>query len=129
MRQRALHDEDGYADVLDARLQGDGDDPLPRLLEDGRDYCAEQETGVGQATSGEDDDGREHREDVGVDVDGDREHDDDDAHEERTQDLADDGSDAGPVATDEDPDGERDEDHAQRRCDAAERNDDTGVFV
>ena len=129
MRQRVLHDEDRDADVLDAGLEGDGDDPRPGLAADGRENGSEQEAGVRQTASSQHDCDGEHPDDSNVHVDGDREEDDDDEEEERAQDLADDGSDVGLEATDEDADDQWNDDDEQTGRDAAEWNDHTRVFV
>ena len=129
MRQRLLHDEDRYADVLDARLQRDGDDPRPGLAEDGRESGAEDEPDVGQAASGQHVDDGEHPENVGVDVEGDGEEDADDAEEERSQQLEDDGGGAGLEAADEDAKDQRNDDDEEAEGDALEGDDDAGVFI
>ena len=129
MRQRVLHDEDRDADVLDARLEGDGDDARPGLVADGRENGSEQEADVRQTASNQHDGDGEHPDDSNVHVDGNRKEDDDDEEEERAQDLADDGSDVGLEATDEDADDQWNDDDGQTGRDAAEWNDHTRVFV
>ena len=129
MRQRILQNEDRNDEVLDARLQRDGDDPRPGLIERGREDGADQTAEEGQAAAGEDVPHREHLEDFGVHVEDDRSDDDEDDDEERTQDATDGGGDARLEASDQGADGQRDEDGDQTDGDAAERNDDARFCV
>ena len=67
-----LHDEDRDADILDACLEGDGDDPRLGLAADGRENGAEQEADVRQTASSHHDGDGEHPGDSNVHVEGDR---------------------------------------------------------
>ena len=67
-----LHDEDRDTDVLDARLEGDGDDPRLGLAADGRENGSEQEADVRQTASSQHGGDGEHLDDSNVHVEGDR---------------------------------------------------------
>ena len=129
LRQRVLEHHDAEPHVLNARLDGDGDDASQRLTQQRRHQPAEEEAEVGQRTAGEHKHRRDQPEDEEVRVDADRDHERSDDEEDRFEQAADLARHRRPKSTDEDADGERHDDGHEGDDDADEGDLDVPVFL